>query len=630
MVLLVPIFFVACFTLTLLAARRQSGGLTRGGAVAAAYLSGLATMPAVVLAWVASVYEIPAHELVIAGASLLVVFAMGFRMVKQPFEHAVPMDNPGLEAAIAQVASRAGLTRTPRLLRLRTLGAMPVYGWVAVLHDPVVILADGLVHRLEPDEHAAILAHEIAHIRTGSLWWLQLSLPVAATISMAMLVWVDMWVALGSTWALWVFLARVISRPTERLCDRRAAALTSPAAMISGLRKMHAVHPVRDPGWRWTVAWALATHPPATLRIHDLGEDQGPIARRLRRTSAVAFTLWLAAYLAVLSTWSLLPWLDSFAIGIGLALLGLGLQLAPRLAARTSLRRRKRMVPPGLPGRTLARAGWWLFVLGTASILADLLGWWTGLMMLGALVCLGLASFRGRGLRSLRQRVHKELQGHHFGVAHQIGMDHPRHLVRDPGLRHDVALASLAAGHRLDGIDALEAVVERAPKLLVAALTLGKVKLEDDPARSLAMGLRLSQALPDDAPGPIIECMAQRRLGHHHEAMAAWARARALIPDDPGVLVLAIELAIDAGSLHEADRWVVQAEERTPGGLDLLLAQARLALARGDPDTALVHLERARAVLADHPLAFLDWRLAELEQHLASEDTGLWDMPECD
>ena len=627
MVLLVPIFFVACFTVTLLAARRQSGGLTRGGAIAATFLAGLATLPAAVLAWVATVYEVPPHELFMGAAAMLLVWATAFRVVKQPFEHAVPMDDPELEASLARVAARAGLERTPRLLRLRTLGAMPVYGWVAVLHDPVVILADGLVHRLEPDEHAAILAHEVAHIRTGSLWWLQLSLPIAATVSMAMLVWVDMWVALGSTWALWAFLARLISRPTERLCDRRAAALTSPAAMISGLRKMHAVHPVRDPGWRWTVAWALATHPPAQLRIHDLGEDQGPVARRLSRTSAVAFTLWLGGYLAVLSTWSLLPWLDSFAIGLALALLGLGLQLAPRLAARSSLRRRRRLVPPGLPGRTLARTGWLLFVLCTASILANLLGWWTGLTMLGALACLGLASFRGRGLRSLRQRVHKELQGHNFGVAHQIGMDHPRHLARDPGLRHDVALASLASGHRLDGIEALEAVVAHAPRLLAAPLTLAKAKLEDDPARSLAMGRLLSERLPDDAPGPIIECMAQRRLGQHEEAMAAWARARALIPDDPGVLVLAIELALDSDDPDEAERWVAQARERGPGGLELLLAETRLALTRGDTAAARAKLDRARAVIADHPLSLVEWRFAELDGRLAGEDTGLRDMP---
>ena len=620
MVLLVPIFFLACFLVTLLAAKRQSGGVTRSGAVAAAAIAGLASLPAAVLAAMALVYDLDSGELITGASLALAVWAMGIRAVKQPFEHAVPMNDPGLEAAIARVAARAGLRRAPRLLRLRTLGALPVYGWVAVVHDPVVILADGLVHRLEPEEHEAILAHEIAHVSTGSLWWLLLPLPLAATISMALLAWVDMWVVLGSTWALWAFLARVISRPAETLCDRRAAALTSASAMISGLRKMHALHPIRDPGWRLTVAWALATHPPAALRIHDLGEDQGPMARRLRRTSAIAFGLWLLLYLGVLASWSLLPWLDSLVIGLALGSLGAGLQLAPRLATRSSRRRQRRLVPPGLPGRTLTRTGWWLFVLGTASLLSDLVGWWTGLMMLGALVGLGLGAFRARGLRSLRQRVRRELQAQNFGVAHQIGREHPRQLKRDSGLRHDVALASLAAGYEREGIEALEAVVQRAPRLLMALMSLGWLQLERDPARSLELGATLSRRMPGEPHGPLLECAALRRLGRHQDAVAAWERARTADPTEPGVLIQALELAIDAGSLDEATDWDAQAQERAPGELTLQLAQARLAIAQGQASAARAHLDRSRAILADHPLAFLGWRVEALEARLPGEE----------
>jgi len=619
-ILIPPIFFFACFVVTLLAAKAQSGGVTRGGAVAAAYIAGLATLPGVVLVAVASAYDLSPLELMCGGILALMVFAMGVRVVKQPFEHAVPMDDPTLEAAIARVAQRAGLRRVPRLLRLRTLGALPVYGWVAVLHEPVVILADGLVHRLEPDEHEAILAHEIAHVRTGSLWWLQLSLPMAATISMAMLLWVDMWVAAGSTWALWAFLARIISRPTELLCDRRAAALTSPQAMISGLRKMQAVHPVRDPGWRWTVAWALATHPPTELRIHELGEDRGPLARRLRLTSATGFGIWLLLYLTVFSTWWLLPGLDSFFIAVTLGLLGLGLQLAPRLAARSSLRRQRHLVPPGLPGRRLTRAAWWLFMLGTASILANQMGWWTGLVFLGALVCFGLGALRSRGLVALRKRISTELQTHNFGIAHRIGMEHPRQLKRDPVLQHNVALASLAAGHEHDGMEALEDIVAKSPRVLVSVQTLGYLELHTNPARSLELGTLLSERMPGEPHGPLLEGSALRRLERHEHAVAALERARATDPDEPGMFILAMELAIDAGSLDEAEAWSTKAQVRAPGELTLLLAQARLAIILHQPGAARDHLNRARAVMVDHPLSFLEWRLEELEGELSAEE----------
>ena len=620
MILLPPIFFFACFVVTLLAAKAQSGGVTRSGAVAAAYIAGLATLPGVVLFAVASAYEISPLELAAGGSVALMVFAMGMRVVKQPFGHAVPMDEPTLEATIARVAQRAGLRRVPRLLRLRTLGALPVYGWVAVLHEPVVILADGLVHRLEPDEHEAILAHEIAHVRTGSLWWLQLSLPIAATISMATLVWVDMWVAAGSTWALWAFLARIISRPTELLCDRRAAALTSPQAMISGLRKMQAVHPVRDPGWRWTVAWALATHPPTELRIHELGEAQGPLARRLRLTSATGFGIWLLLYLAVFSTWWLLPSLDSFFIAVTLGLLGLGLQLAPRLAARSSIRRRSRLIPPGLPGHKLGRAGLVMLLIAMLCIIVGWLDWWTVLLLLGAVISSGIGAIRGRGLRALRHRLHKAMQAQDFETVRRLGIEQANKLRRDPGARHDVALANLACGYTHEGFEALEGVVRRAPKLLMAVLTLGNLKLPRDPKRSLELGALLSLRLPKDPLGPLLEARAQQRLGHHHKAMAAWTRARVLEADDPGVLIMAMELAIDAGSLDEAEAWSTKARVRAPGELTLLLAQARLAIIQARPSAASDHLARARAVMADHPLAFLGWRLEELECELAIEE----------
>jgi Zn-dependent protease with chaperone function len=615
MLLLPPILFLACFVLTALAARREGGGALRALG-AAAFVAALCTAPAAVLAWVTSVYELDTSELILGGAAVLVVFAVTFRGVKQPFEHARPMEDPATEAALARVAQRAGLARTPGLLRLRTLGSLPAYAWVAVPHHPTVILADGLVHRLDPEEREAILAHEVAHIATGSLWWLQLPLPVAATISMAALVWVDMWVAAGSTWALWALLARLLGRPTERTCDRRAGELTSPGAMISALRKVHAVHPVRDPGWRWTVAWALATHPPAQLRIHDLGEDQGPVAQRLRRTSVAGFSLWGLAFLAVLSTWTLLPGLSSVIIGLALASLGLGLQLSPRLAARSSLQRQRRLAPPGLPGHRVGRAGWLLFILGCASTWTDWLGWWTAAMMLGALVCLGLSSFLGRGLSARRKRVLEAIRREDFEAAHRIGLAHPRALRRDPQLRYNTALASLAAGYTRDGMEGLEEVVRRAHELPIAALTLGRMKLAEDPERSLELGRWLSVSLEGDPLGPLLQCAALRRLGRRAEALLAWELARTLDPEEPGVLIEAVELALDAGALEEAERWASQARERAPGELDLQLAELRLALVRGDHDRAHERLARIRAVLADHPLAFVDQRVAELEAQL--------------
>jgi tetratricopeptide (TPR) repeat protein len=269
-----------------------------------------------------------------------------------------------------------------------------------------------------------------------------------------------------------------------------------------------------------------------------------------------------------------------------------------------------------------------MFVFGFASILADWMGCWTPVLLLGGLLGMGLGAFRARGLRKLRSQLHEAMSAGKLAEARHIGQAHPGHLKRDPGLRHDVALANAALGCRGEAIEALERVLQRPERLPMAALSLGRMRLSDDPGRSLELGAWLTQHLPGEIAGPLLVCDALRRLRRPDEAMAAWAQARALEPDDPGVLILAIELALDADDADEAERWAEQARERAPGELTLQLAEARLALARGELETFHQQLDRARAILEDHPLAFVQWRIEELEAELtADDDTDPFGIP---
>ncbi len=81
-----------------------------------------------------------------------------------------PVSWPGLVRILALVASRAEIIPPTLLL------SPDVAPWACSLSDlrsgPAVIVSQGLVTRLEPEELEAVLAHELAHVRSGDLAWM--------------------------------------------------------------------------------------------------------------------------------------------------------------------------------------------------------------------------------------------------------------------------------------------------------------------------------------------------------------------------------------------------------------------------------------------------------------------------
>ena len=80
-----------------------------------------------------------------------------------------PAEMPGLFNILADVCARAGLSRLPDLYCLPASSDMNAYA----LGDPdgaAIVLTDGLLRGMTPDEIAGILAHEVAHIRNNDAW----------------------------------------------------------------------------------------------------------------------------------------------------------------------------------------------------------------------------------------------------------------------------------------------------------------------------------------------------------------------------------------------------------------------------------------------------------------------------
>lgn len=216
------------------------------------------------------------------------------------------VDDPEVLDRVAQLA--ATMRVAPPVTRLlRSVGGpLPAQAWVGGLPAPSLVVSDGLLQRLPPDERDATIAHELAHIANHSLWWLALPAPLAAVATVVVGSGASVAVPLAFGWALFVGLSRLVSRPIELDCDRRAARAAGFRAMAGAIKKIYAVHPVRNTGWISLLLYATATHPPRDRRLRalveaappgdrpDVAGDPAPL-RYHRLAERAALLVWLLA-----------------------------------------------------------------------------------------------------------------------------------------------------------------------------------------------------------------------------------------------------------------------------------------------------------------------------------------------
>ena len=180
----------------------------------------------------------------------------------------------------------------------------------------VVVATRGLVEALDDDELAAVVAHEIAHIKNGDI-----RLMAAANVLMDNLEWlrqqnplrIESWkqvvlcvlvppflflcmaagVAIGAAFTLARVSRLLISSSREFVADAEAVRMThNPAALISALRRIEGRSAVAGVGARTdammidgAVEGAFASHPTISERVAVLARLSGamahvPVARR--------------------------------------------------------------------------------------------------------------------------------------------------------------------------------------------------------------------------------------------------------------------------------------------------------------------------------------------------------------
>ncbi|WP_332119742.1 zinc metalloprotease HtpX [Azorhizobium caulinodans] len=202
---------------------------------------------------------------------------------------------PGLIAALAELARRAGLPRTPALYRVPS--RLPNAFAMGSPEDSTICVTDGLLEILDGRELASVLAHEIGHIAHRDLWIMGLADVMSRLVSLAswmgqLLVLVNLpLVMVGMVHVPWSVVALLIFAPTlmalvqlglsrtrEYDADRAAADLTGdPEGLIRALGKLDRLtgrfwEEIFLPGRRIPDPSLLRTHPPTESRVRRLRE----------------------------------------------------------------------------------------------------------------------------------------------------------------------------------------------------------------------------------------------------------------------------------------------------------------------------------------------------------------------
>ena len=212
---------------------------------------------------------------------LLLLWERFYQRIWLRLHDASPLVSSELESRIAAINERAGIT-PPATFRIGGPGTryMNALAFPSA-RRPAIGLGNALIELLEPDEAAAIYAHELAHIEHFSrrrIRRLQAVSVLIVVLSVALPFTALRFVPAYAQWVAWLWPVAMLaylllrgrsSQRNETDSDLRAAALCGdPEAVVRALIKLH-VHAFIPR--RWPVDFERnATHPSLARRIQAL------------------------------------------------------------------------------------------------------------------------------------------------------------------------------------------------------------------------------------------------------------------------------------------------------------------------------------------------------------------------
>jgi Flp pilus assembly protein TadD len=441
--------------------------------------------------------------------------------------------------------------------------------------------------------------------------------------------------------AFYVGLKRLVSRPYELDCDRRAARAIGYRETIGALAKIHAVHPIRSSGLVSLLVYATATHPSREIRLAAL-RDAAPETERpaielsesrirwQRRATLAAFVIWLVTISTTVAV--SVGKLPAGFLPIPLWIVGLAPLVLIHLAQRKRLAlNRKRL------GKRVERIFTLVFVVIVAALVLpqlsnalieplhvpgpQLLQPATSLLLivgsLGFIIWLAWTNRR----RELRKAVAIALQVHDFRRILELARRSPRDVSRDHILRYNVALARAVCDDRPAAIAMLDGLWQDKPGFPLTGFALGQILLDTgQPEQALAVAEALVRKLPRDAGTHALAARVRRRLRQLDEAQSACDRVLALEPEDGPGYGIAAGLALDRGEPTRAQELITRALDYSPGDTHLLIIRAEVAIQTKPLDEARALVAEAIAAVRSNPMVLLKTDVTGLEQKLAARE----------
>ena len=561
--------------------------------------------------------------LVFMNALLLLRYQVRYRPPRQ--SKAVPVESPEVLEAADRLARQMKISR-PTLLQFPADGTG---AWAFSLVQPTVVVMEGLLHRLEPVERDAILAHEFAHFANATLWLHAAVIVAAASVAaVAASLAPGLPIALGLL--VFVGLHRMTARWLEIDCDRRAARVVGYAAVMSGLAKIHALRGIANRGWPALLFDAVASHPSRDVRLDELRRAAPPedraapvgdigLLRYHRAASWVATGVWIAALvvgwrnaqqhpIVVAVSWSLIaacPWMLHRIVGAPLRR-----RHARRLGRRYQLARAlPLLLIVGLLGTSYAFT--WMPEF-TFSLAAGVMSYHWALTIVP--LCLAWVLLLSLPKDKVRNAIRQAVNSREFQQAVDLAHKHPRQVKRDPISRHNIALAHLGLGHHKFAQDEFTELWET-KRFGFSGMWLAVIHLNEGRAdEALRVADELARVWTKDPAPPFLRGRALRRMGRLDEAEAAIVDAIGRFEHARGdLLALRAGIVLDRGDLDQAREFLRQAEQASPGAAYCLVIAADIAQKGDDPVAAADAVAKALQALRRILLPMFQFELEQLE-----------------
>lgn len=480
-------------------------------------------------------------------------------------------------------------------------GNLAFQGFAGGLPKPSLTISDGILMRLSGEERDAIVAHELGHIASGSLWYYPATVCLCWALAVISSIWWGFLSAMLFMMAVYMGLGRVVSRYFEFDSDRRAAEIVGPEASISALDKIHHGSMLRNTGWASFLAYSMATHPSHEERLQAISDesqlDEHPTVSwsertaRLRRNGArIAFACWIA----VMATITVLPLTGVGSIVRAIVLLAvvltpiMTLNFALRKDVKAEHHRRQngtgwkrqpwtvRLIlfcVFGLVGLMFLQDSVDEFSIGPSLIL------WVTVVFFAYLL---LSAWKGK--HSKASKIRLAMHQRRWDDAIALGEKSAKAIREDAALRHDLILALWMSGKKDEAISKMTALRAEFPKFKHPWVTQSMMYLDrGEFDRALELLDEVLDDLRKDVSTKAIAARCYRLQGKVELVDECSREIEKLMPDSPSVFALDCAAAMDRGEPELAREKWKQADRLAPGDAFLTLLKAELEYRFGDP-----------------------------------------------